>query len=369
MTDFTDDDRQAICDMFDRLLLDQASEEKLRKIIETPAGFDKSLWQQMAELGLTGIMIDTDQGGIGGSIEEVEAIMEVAGAYLYNGPYISTCVLAPSLLNAAENSEFTAQHLENIAAGASIFAVAGCGLSGDWTGSPDVTAAGSEGNWTLSGKSSFVVHARNADHVIVAARDGDGLGVYCLAANSSGVKVQTHETDDQTLRLSTLKFEQAKAVRLEGVGQNAFNKAVRLALAALAGEQSGAARRIFEMTIEYLNTRYQFGQPIGRFQALKHMAAELLIEVESASSAARHASRALASGAPNAAVLTYLAAFTCADNFRKTAADAIQLHGGIAYTMEHPAHLYWRRAQTGQWLFGSSDQFRELYLSQMEAIL
>lgn len=369
MADFSPEDRQAICETFERLLTDKFDESILRSTIETHSGFDKGLWNEMADLGLLGILVSEENEGLGGSIEEIEALMEVAGAALYSGPYISCAVIASTLLEAASNAQFTRPLLSAIVSGEAIFAIAGCGASGDWTAKPDVTATQIDGNWTLQGESHFVVHARNADQILVAALIGDGLAVFSLPADTEGLSINPQKTNDQTLRLSSLSFDVAKATRLEGVGNREWNRALKLALAALAGEQAGATRRIFDITIEYLNTRFQFGQPIGRFQALKHMAADLLIEVESSSSVAVHASRALAANAPSGSVLTYLAAFTCADNFRKTAAEAIQLHGGIAYTMEHPAHLYWRRAQTGQWRFGSSDRFRELYLSQMEKTL
>lgn len=369
MAEFSSVDRQAICETFKRLLTDKFDETILRSTSETHSGFDKKLWNEMADLGLIGILVAEEHGGLSGSIEEIEAIMEVAGASLYNGPYISSGVIAPTLLTAASNADFADPYLKTIVSGEIVFAIAGCGASGDWSAKPDVTATQVDGSWILRGESHYVVHARNADHILVAALIGDDFAVFSLPAYVEGLSINPQKTDDQTLRLSSLSFYGAKATRLEGVGNRDWKKALKLALVALAGEQAGATRRIFDITIEYLNTRFQFGQPIGRFQALKHMAAELLIEVESSSSVAAHASRALAANAPGGSVLAYLAAFTCADNFRKTAAEAIQLHGGIAYTMEHSTHLYWRRAQTGQWRFGSSDRFRDLYLSQMEKTL
>jgi len=366
MTEFSAEDREAICKTFERLLVSECSEEALRKIIATDLGFDKPLWTKMAELGLLGLMIAPQHGGVGGSIEEVEAIMEVAGTALYNGPYISSCVIAPLLLSKCSDKNFASPHLRNIASGNSIFAIAGCGPSGDWTAPPEVTA---NAKGELTGEAGFVVHARNADYCLVYANQGDDVGVYLVETDGEGISIIPHKTDDQTLRLSSMIFRNAPAEKLEGVSGKHIQIALQMALVALAGEQVGATRRIFNLTIEYLNTRFQFGQPIGRFQALKHMAADLLIEVENASSAARHSARALGGRSPAASVLTYLAAFTCADNFRHLAAEAIQLHGGIAYTMEHPAHLYWRRAQTGQWRFGSSDAFRDKYLSLMEKTL
>ena len=367
MSEFSKDDRQAICDTFERLLKDDGHEDALRRVIETESGFDDKLWQKMAELGLTAIMVDPKHDGVGGSIEDVEQLLEVAGAFLYNGPFVSTCVMAPVLLEACENQNLASIYLKKIALGKCVFAIAGCGADGDWTSNTySVKSKKSvDEGWSLTGQAVYVVHGRNADYCMVYTQDG----VFIVDAKNSGLSVIRHDANDPTLKISSLNFEGTPALKLDGVNEADKALALQYALVALAGEQVGATRRIFNMTIEYLNTRYQFGQPIGRFQALKHMAADLLIEVESASTVARHAARALASGAEDSALLTYLAAFTCADNFRAVAAEAIQLHGGIAYTMEHPAHLYWRRAQTGQWLFGSSDSFRDLYLTQMEAKL
>lgn len=366
MSEFSTDDRQAMCDTFERLLVDEGHEEALRRVSATESGFDRQLWQSMAGLGLTSILIDPTYAGIGGSIEEVAALLEVAGAFLYNGPFISTCVIAPILLEAADNKSLITEPLNQIAAGESIFAIAGCGSDGDWTTDTTQVVATSDGEaWTLAGEAHFVEHARNADHCLVYA----DVGVFLIDMKQVGLTVTSHVSDDATLRLSSLHFEDAHAEKLEGVNEAVKSRALLAALVASAAAQAGATRRIFDITIAYLNTRYQFGQPIGRFQALKHMAADLLIEVESSSTVARHAAKALSASGEEAALLSYLAAFTCADNFRIVAAEAIQLHGGIAYTMEHPAHLFWRRAQTGQWMFGASDRFRDLYLKQMEAKL
>lgn len=369
MVEFSGEDRQAICDTFDRLLLDNANEQALRKLIETESGFDNSLWQKMAELGLTGLMVDLDYGGIGANIQEAEALMEVAGKYLYNGPFISSCIVTPALLQASSNLSAVVPHLKNIAGGNSIFAIAGCGQTGDWTQPPTVNAIQNTDGWGLSGSACFITHALTASHCLVIANEGGQRAVFLVDMNACAVPAKYQSTDDKTLRLSNIIFNGTQALRLEDVGEQQIDDALHLALIALAGEQVGGMRAMFEITIQYLNTRFQFGEPIGRFQALKHMAADLLVDLESASTVARTAAQALASGSDDCVLLTYLAAFTCADNFRKVTADAIQLHGGIAYTMEHPAHLYWRRAQTGQWLYASSDKFRDLYLLEMEAKL
>jgi alkylation response protein AidB-like acyl-CoA dehydrogenase len=171
MLEFSGEERQAICDTFDQLLSDNANEEALRKLIETESGFDNSLWQKMAELGLTGLMVDPDYDGIGANIQEAEALMEVAGKYLYNGPFISSCVVAPALLQASSNLSMVGPHLKNIASGNSIFAIAGCGQTGDWTQPPTVNAIQNADGWELSGPAHFITHALTASHCLVIANE------------------------------------------------------------------------------------------------------------------------------------------------------------------------------------------------------
>ncbi|MFK8049416.1 MAG: acyl-CoA dehydrogenase family protein [Halioglobus sp.] len=369
METFSAEDRQSICETFSRLLGDMANEERLRQVMETESGFDAELWERMSQLGLTGIMIETEHGGVGGSMIEVEALMEHAGEYLYNGPFIATCVIAPTLLSACNDDALASRYLREITLGTAIFSVAGCGASGDWDRTPDVKAEEHREGWRLNGTAEFVSHCAIANLCLVYAKTDSGIGVFLLDMDDHGVKVSPNKTNDKTLRLSSLSFSQVKARRLSGVGGEVTESALHNALVSLAGEQVGAARAIFEITTDYLKTRHQFGQAIGSFQALKHMAADLLIELESASSVARHAAVSVATDSEDQKMLASLAGFTCADNFRTISAEAIQLHGGIAYTMEHPAHLYWRRAQTGQWLYRSSDSLRESYLQEMEKML
>lgn len=369
VVEYSREDREAICDSFRRLLSDHADETRLRELVETESGFDSQLWQQMAELGLTGIVIGDQYGGSGAGIEEVEALMEVAGDFLLAGPFVESCVIAPSLLAASTDETFAAPLLKSIASGESIVSVAACGKSGDWTLPPEVRATEQADSWSLTGDAHFVSYAHVADHCIVYANTDEGVSAFLVNMYDAGMTATLHTSNDPTQRLSTLRLEAVETTLLSGVDGEARSAALRSALVALAGEQVGGSQRIFELTMEYLKTRHQFGQPIGRFQALKHMAADLLVELESATSAARHAAGVMASAGDEVESLAYLAGFTCADNYRKITADAIQLHGGIAYTKEHSAHLYWRRAQSGQWLYSSSDRLRDLYLTELEKTL
>src|SRR5262249_44705636 len=156
-------------------------------------------------------------------------------------------------------------------------------------------------------------------------------------APAEGLQVTPLTTFDPTLRLAKLSFESVSAKRLGTAGWDAVKVALDVTLVALAGEQAGGARRALDMTVEYGKNRIQFGRPIAGFQALKHMAADMLLESESAISAARNAAKRLAEGVADVDNAISLAAFACADAFTTVTATSIQMHGGIAFTWDYPA--------------------------------
>ena len=354
-------------DSFARLLSERGDEGAVRKAMDTPAGYDLDLWEAMAEMGLLGVIIDPAYDGIGGDAELLEDLMEEAGKNLLCSPFISTSVLAASLITASSDDGRKQELLPAICSGQQIVAVALTGEQGLWTGDDvDLDAEENDGSWSLNGTASFVLHAEAANLFLVVAKTGNGIRVFLVDPQVEGVKVKALKANDPTLRISKIMLSDCPAEELDGVGEREIARAMDFARVALAGEQAGGTKQIFDITIEYLRTRHQFGRQIGSYQSLKHMAADMLIEVETAASAARDAARALATDADDAQILINLAAFACADAYRDVSAQAIQLHGGIAYTWEHSAHLYWRRARTGMWLFGSSDHYREQYLTQLE---
>ncbi len=369
MTNISAEERQAICDGFGRLLADKCSEADMRRAMETPDGHDAELWRAMSQMGIVGLLAPAEHGGVGAGPIEIEAVMEEAGAALLAGPFLSSAVLATGMLMNSADTEAKARLLPEIASGEQIATVAFTDDRGTWD--PDsvgVTARPQGDSWALDGEASFVTAANIADILLVVARTPQGLGCFQVSPATAGVKIKPLQTWDRTIRLSRISFAGAAAVTITGADEAAIERTLDLARVALAGEQAGAARKIFDITVDYLKTRIQFGRPIGGFQALKHMAADLLIEVESATSAARAAAQALHADAPDKDVLVNLAAFACADAFSQVAASAIQMHGGIAFTWEHPAHLYLRRARASAQLFGQSDRYRERYLAAQEKL-
>ncbi len=360
------EERLAFQDSVRRLLADRSAEADVRRTMETPSGYDADLWKALADLGVAGLIVDPAYGGAGAGPVELEAVFEEAGAALLCSPLLSSSVLAAGLLQALGDEDSGRRLLPAIADGSLIATAALTGQAGTWT--PEavtVTAAEAGGRWTLDGAAWYVTHGQTADLLLVAARAGDGIAVF--EADPGAATVTPLPTFDHTLRLARIDFAAAPARRIAASrpAWEAVEEAMDLALIALAGEQAGAGRTVLQFTVEYAKTRIQFGRPIGSFQAVKHMAADLLLESESAISAARHAARALAEGGPDAKAQVSLAAFACADAFVKICADAIQMHGGIAFTWEHPAHLYFRRARADAMLFGAPSQHRERYLTAL----
>jgi len=364
------EDLTALTDSLRRLLQDKSTETDVRRTMETPEGYDPDLWRQIAEMGVTGLIVDEAFGGVGAGPVELERVMEEAGAVLLCSPLISSGVLAAGLIQALGDEATKTRLLPTIADGSKIATVALTGAKGGWTkDAVSVSAAGAGDAWTLSGTASFVTHGQIADVILVVANTPASLDVFEVEPAAQGLAVKPLPTFDHTLRLADLAFDAAPARRLAAARPvwDAVEEALDLVRVALAGEQAGGAKRALEFTVDYAKTRAQFGRLIGSFQAIKHMAADLLLESESATSAARAAAHSLADGGKDAPAAINLAAFACADAFSTITATAIQMHGGIAFTWAHPAHLYLRRARADAQLFGSSAAYRERYLEALGA--
>jgi alkylation response protein AidB-like acyl-CoA dehydrogenase len=367
----TAEDRVALADSLHRLLSDKSAEADVRRVMETPSGYDPELWRQLAEMGLVGLIIAEEYGGVGAGPVELERVMEQAGAALLCAPLLSSGVLAAGLLQALDDEAAKTRLLPAIADGSRIATVALTGAKGGWTAADVAVAAEARGDdvWALSGVASFVTDGQNADVILVVARRLDHLAVFEVEPAAVGLAIKPLPTFDHTRRLAEISFDAAPARKLATTAPvwPAVEAALDLAGIALAGDEAGGARRALEMTVDYAKTRAQFGRLIGSFQAIKHMAADLLLESESAISAARHAAARLADGAADAGAAIALASFACADAYSAVTATAIQMHGGIAFTWAHPAHLYLRRARADAQLFGAAAQYRERYLKALGA--
>lgn len=350
------------------LLSEHCTEGDVRRVMNTDSGFDRDLWSKLTAQGVAGLIVDPEYGGVGLGAQELEAVAEVTGAALLPAPFLSSAVFATALLQAAGTDDDKARLLPWLAEGSSIATVAATGSRGTWA--PDgvaVQAVRRGDGHQLTGTAHYVLDGQIADVIIVVAKTDEGIALFEVAPDAAGFDRTAATVFDPTVRLSTFTFDQTPGRRIGTGSWAAVEHALSLTVIALAGEQVGGARHLFDVTVEYLKTRIQFGRPIGSFQAIKHMAADLLLEVESATSAAQHAAAQFDTDPADADGAVALAGFACAEAYHTTAMQSIQMHGGIGFTWEHPAHLFLRRARTGRQLFGSSRDHRERYLASKGA--
>jgi alkylation response protein AidB-like acyl-CoA dehydrogenase len=358
--------RRAVADMLAR----RSDDAQVRALMATDTGFDPAVWRELAAMGLTGLLIDAEYGGAGAGPVEMGIAMEEMGRALLVSPLLSTAVLVPSLLAEIGDVAECAAVLPRIAAGDLIATVAFAEDGSARVPATIATAAGAIGDaWHVTGYKHFVLDGQSANLLYVLAGTDAGPAVFAIDAGASGLDVTPLTTLDLTRKQCRVQFVDtpARLVGRLGAGVEAFSAALDRSAVALLSEQAGGAQRAVEMATDYAKTRYQFGRAIGSFQAVKHMCADMLLEAESAVSAARFVAGSFAAQAPSRIADLALAQAYCSDAFVSVAATNIQVHGGIGFTWEHPAHLYLRRARSDAQLLGSPSWHRERYLQQIGA--
>ncbi len=336
-----------------RALLDKRSDSQaVRKAIKEPAGYDTDLWSTLCEqIGVAALAIPEEHGGAGFTLAETHVVLEELGQALTPSPLLASVVTSAALL-AAEHHE----PLTRIAEGA-IATLAWPGI----TSTPDARVGLTWKDGVLNGSVAPVLYGDSADILLVAAAH-DGVGLFSVDPEASGLTRTRVTGMDQTLGFAELDFDGMEAEPIALDATSALKGAHRVGTLATAALQVGCAQRGLDMTVEYTKQREQFGRPIGSFQALKHRMADLLVRVQMSRAGAWAAVQAHVDDAPNAARLAAAAASYCAESAMAVAAETIQLHGGIAITWEHDAHLVFKRAQALHQLFGLPHQQRATLL-------
>jgi len=290
-------------------------------------------------------------------------VLEEMGRSLLCAPFFSTVVLAGNTLLQSGDSAAKKKYLPGIASGKTIAALASTEPSGKWdeTGIT-MKATSSDGDWKLSGTKMFVIDGFTANLILVAARAPKGVSLFAVEGNANGLTRTALSTMDQTRKQAKLEFTDvaAELIGTEGKGWDILSTVFDLAAVALAAEQVGGAQKVLEMAVEYAKVRVQFGRPIGSFQAIKHKCADMLLEVESAKSAAYYGMWCASEMNDELPSVASLAKAYCSEAYFHAAAENIQIHGGIGFTWEHPAHLYFKRAKSSELLFGDPTYHREL---------
>jgi alkylation response protein AidB-like acyl-CoA dehydrogenase len=352
-----------------RFLVAKSPSSAVRELMADPNGFDAAVWKQMAEqLGLPGLAIPEKFGGSGFSFVELAIVLEEMGRALLVAPYFASAVLAAYAVLDSGDETACADLLPGLADGSRIGTLAVTEESGRWSlSSVSLPATRTGDGWTLTGTKSYVLDGHLADVLLVAAAAPGGLSLFAVDGTADGLTRTPLPTVDQTRRLARITFDAtpARLVGVEGAAASGLARTLDKAALALAAEQVGGAQRALDMAVEYAKVRHQFGVPIGSFQAIKHKASEVLLRLESARAAAYFGAWSVADDSDEVPVVASLAKAYCSDAFFHAAAENIQIHGGVGFTWEHDAHLYFKRAASGQQFLGDPAYHREQLLERI----
>ncbi|WP_234796574.1 acyl-CoA dehydrogenase family protein [Mycolicibacterium porcinum] len=338
---------------------DNFDEQTVRTLMESEARFDPKVWARLgAELGVLGLAVPEADGGAGGTLVDQAIAVEELGAALACGPVFGTVLLAIPALVAASAGPVRDELLGALAEGTrtAAFAVPDRAAAFD-PATVNVTVAE---DGSLTGTVERVVDGGVGDVLLVAATGPGGIALYAVEATDPGVQRTPLVTLDLTRPQATVSLSAAAAHLVAGPdeAERVITHAFQVGSALLAAEQVGAAQHLLDLSVEYAKSRLQFGRQIGSFQAVKHRLADCLVDLEHARSASYHAVWALTDGTDDPALAVSIAQAIASAAFAKVAADTIQVHGGIGFTWEHQAHLYFKRATTDAALLGSAEAHR-----------
>ncbi|MFF7173269.1 acyl-CoA dehydrogenase family protein [Streptomyces pseudovenezuelae] len=353
-------------------LAKHSDEATVRRLAVDPQGHDPVVWRRMAgELGLQGLAVPEEYGGSGFGYVDLGIVCEEAGRALLGGPYFATVALAAEALLRCADEQARHDFLPGIASGETVATLAFTEDSGRWDeqGIGLTAAQDAGGGWRLTGVKTYVPDGHLADLLLVAARTPSGISLLAVGtADTPGLTRTPLPTLDQTRKQARIEFTDTPARLLgpEGAAWPALERTLATAAVLLAAEQVGGAAAALDAAVAYAKIREQYGRPIGSFQGIKHKCADMLMEIESARSAAYGGLWALDAGdETETAIAAALAQAFCSEAFTKVAADNIQVHGGIGFTWEHPAHLYFKRAKSSEVLLGTPSYHRELLAARL----
>ncbi len=355
----------------------------VRRAMATEQGYEEELWRRIcSDMVWQAIHIPEDCGGMGLGYVELVAMLEQMGRYLLCAPFFSTVCLAGNALRVAGSKEQQAHWLGQLCDGALTATVAFNGGCNRWDAEAITATWRKEGaGYVLNGDYRYVIDGHTAELLIVAARavgssGADGISLFLLPASTPGVTRQWLPSMDQTrkqaaVQLDTVSVAVDALMGEPGQGWAALSKVIDLATIALAAEQVGGCQQLLDMTVAYTGERVQFNRTIASYQAVKHKAADMMLQTEVARSAVYYAAcvaQEALEGGPLAGELREAASVAksyCSDAYFAIAGDALQLFGGVGFTWEYDVHLYFKRAKSSEHLLGNGTQHRERLASAL----
>lgn len=356
-----DDEQTQLATSVRDLLGDHCTSARVREVIATDEGIDRPLWTKLAELGAAGLAVGEEFGGAGAGHVERCVVLAELGAALAPVPYLASAVLAADTVTALDDRALAEELLPDLASGQRTAAIAVAGADGTWGSSAESVHAARDGDlWRLAGEAAFVVDGPTADQVLVYADHG------WFVVDGGAVAWRPSTTLDPTRRIARAELVGTAARHIACPDPEAVLAAVwDRAAVALAAEQLGVMRRVLDETVDYAKARVQFGRPIGSYQAVKHACADLYAACEQAEAVVRHAAWTADHDPAELPVPAALAQVVLSGDAFDTAAAGLQLHGGIGYTWEHDAHLYYKRAKTSELLLGTPASHRALLAERL----
>jgi alkylation response protein AidB-like acyl-CoA dehydrogenase len=365
------DEQALIRDTAHEFCAEHGERARVRRAIESPLGYDEATWRAIGEeIGWCGIALPGEFGGAGLGAVELAILCEQMGRVLLPSPFLATVALAAPAIALAGTDAQRERVLPGIAAGRTRATLAIANAAG----APGLDGIGphlerSRRGWRLDGAAGFVVHADAADLLVVAARaagsqGADGVSLLLVAPDDAGVSIERLTMLDQTRPMSHLRFDAVVLAPDSILGEAgeagpALATALACARTALAAEQLGGAEAVLDIATEHAKTRVQFDRPIGSFQAVKHRLADMMVATEAARSAAYYAACAVDELPDELEEAAAVASAWCSETFSECAAGMIQLLGGVGFTWEHVAHLYFKRARAASTLLGTPAWQRE----------
>jgi alkylation response protein AidB-like acyl-CoA dehydrogenase len=342
--------QQILKDTAKKFFAGESAMADARKLMETETAYDAVLWRKLADQGFTGIIIPEEFGGMGLGIVELILLLEEVGYALLPGPLFST-LMAGAVLTQSGSTAQKQKYLPRIASGDARATVAFLEAGTSW-GMEGLRISGPSGK--LNGAKFFVTDAQVADLIIVVANEC----AYVVEAKAAGMTIEPMKGLDLGRKIYSVKFSSTPAEQLQG-NKDSLKRALNIATAALTAEMTGGMQRVMELAVAYAKTRKQFGKPIGSFQAVQHMCAEMYLETESSRSAAYYSAWALEENTPDAATAVSIAKMYASDAARNVGNRGIQVHGGMGFTWENDVHLYYRRAKASETMLGDATFHRE----------
>jgi len=358
-------EQEDLRDSVRRFVADRSPMTAVRAVVAAGSGFDRGLWQAMSRgLGFAGLRVPARYGGSGASWTDVSVVLSELGRGLVPSPLLSALLSAEVLLR-LDDEDARRELLPGVASGDRIAALAvseeTAGEAGWFPAEPATRATSTDARTArITGRKTTVIDARHADLLLVQARAEDGNALYVVDGDAGGLQRTALTTLDLTRSVATVDLVDVPARRLAGDADGVLDQVTAVANLALASEQCGAMAACLDMTTQYAAQRYAFGRPIGSFQAVKHRLAEMLLAWELAYSALRDATRCADEEPDLTPQAAAIARVLVSPAYFRAAADTVQLHGGIGYTWDHDAHLYYRNATSQKNLLGRPQHHLDL---------